>query len=43
MSGEYNKPPKGKKKLKLEGTSSRKYGCPFRMRGYLRRRQKTSV
>ena len=32
-SGEY-KPSKTKKKLKLEGTDSRKCGCPFRMRGY---------
>jgi len=30
-SGEY-KPPKTRKKLKLEGTSSRKCNCPFRLK-----------
>ena len=31
MSGEY-KPPKTRKKPKLEGMGSRKYDCPFRLK-----------
>jgi len=37
-SGEY-KPPNLKKKLKLEGTGSRKYGRPFRTRGYFEKKK----
>jgi len=36
-SGEY-KPPKTKKKLKLEVTCLRRCGCPFRMCGYFEKK-----
>ena len=36
-SGEY-KPPKTRKKLKLEGTSSRKCNCPFRLKCFFEKK-----
>jgi len=41
-SGEY-KPPKTRKKLKLEGTGTRKCNCPFRLKCFFDKKKKTRL